>query len=120
MQIVTYLSDLYLIFFTEQINILPNVSLTMCSSCISVLFAECGLYPADVVFVLDSSGSVGSTHFNTQLNFVTTFINALDVSAETTATHFGVVTYGSSVYQSIKLNDYVDKTRLINAVLALS
>ena len=80
-------------------------------------FPECGIYPADVVFVLDSSGSVGTSDFGVQLSFVTSFINALDdISTDTSSTHVAVITYGDSVYQSIPLNQYTNKQNLINDV----
>lgn len=85
----------------------------------SPYIAECGLYPADVVFVLDSSGSVGAENFLKQLDFVTGFINALDVSTDVTSTRFAVVTFGNNVYEEIALNRYTNKPDLISAVLSL-
>jgi len=83
------------------------------------LFSECGIYPADVVFVLDSSGSVSRSDFAIQLNFVTSFMNALEVSSATTSTHFAVISYGSAVRRGIELNQYMNNQDLVNAVQIL-
>lgn len=46
---------------------------------------------ADVVFVLDASGSIGETNFNTMLNFVRNVVN--EVSIDTGNLRMGILTY---------------------------
>ena len=72
------------------------------------------------MFVLDNSGSVGATDFGVQLDFVTSFIGALDISVDATSTHFAVLTYGDYVYDGILLNQYTIKQDLLDAVDSLT
>ncbi|KAM4605687.1 collagen alpha-2(VI) chain isoform 2-T2 [Polymixia lowei] len=69
---------------------------------------RCG--PVDIVFVIDSSESVGLTNFTLEKNFVINTINRLgsiakDPNSET-GTRVGVVQYShSGTFQAIRLND---------------
>jgi collagen type VI alpha len=51
--------------------------------------------PADIVFVLDESGSIWGPHFTKQLEFVQSVVDTFDVRPN--KTHIGVLTFGSSV-----------------------
>ena len=50
-----------------------------------------GTEPADILFILDASGSVGSTNFNTMLNFVKKLVDGFPVSAR--ETQIGLITF---------------------------
>ncbi|KAJ8410079.1 hypothetical protein AAFF_G00211200 [Aldrovandia affinis] len=69
---------------------------------------RCG--PLDIIFVIDSSESVGLTNFTLEKNFVISTINRLgsiasDPNSET-GTRVGVVQYShSGTFQAIRLND---------------
>merc|ERR1712179_504699 len=65
--------------------------------------------------LLDSSGSVGSSNFKKQLQFVASIANSFDIGA--TKVHMGVVTFSTTTHPQFKLNDYLTKDSLINALL---
>ena len=47
-------------------------------------FVECGSKPADIVFVLDESGSIWGPHFDLQLKFVKGVSDYMDISVDDT------------------------------------
>jgi hypothetical protein len=72
---------------------------------------------ADIVFVLDGSGSVNfanSTNFQTMLEFVNNFIDYFEIGAD--AVRIGVLKFSSNVTNEIFLNDHYDKGELAEAV----
>ncbi|CAG2220945.1 COL6A [Mytilus edulis] len=69
---------------------------------------------ADIVFALDSSGSVGFPHFKKQIDFVKDFVNRFSIGS--TRTQFSVVTFSNTVNNEFSLNEYPNKHRLINAI----
>ncbi|XP_061197993.1 uncharacterized protein LOC133206079 [Saccostrea echinata] len=74
----------------------------------------CGVVPADIVFILDSSGSVGNTNFQKMLDFVKNMVNGMDISA--TGTEVGVITYSDRTHLEFHLNAHHDKQSLANAI----
>lgn len=62
--------------------------------------------PADLVFVLDGSGSIGAPNWPIMLQFVKDVVNSLDTSV-----HIGVVVYQSSAYSAFYLNTYSYQSR---------
>jgi len=70
---------------------------------------------ADLVFVLDSSGSLKIENWNKVLNFVTGIVRHLDVGR--LGTHVGVVYYGSSATLGFHLDKYTTTDDVIKAVL---
>ena len=73
-----------------------------------------GTEPADILFILDASGSVGRTNFNLMLNFVKKLVDGFPVSAK--ETQIGVITFDSKVYLQFHLNKFHDKTAIKTAV----
>ncbi|XP_063433420.1 collagen alpha-1(XIV) chain-like [Mytilus trossulus] len=69
---------------------------------------------ADIVFALDSSGSVGLSHFKRQIDFVKDLVDMFSIGS--TRTQFSVVTFADTVNNEISLNKYQNKRRLINAI----
>ncbi|CAG2220946.1 COL12A [Mytilus edulis] len=69
---------------------------------------------ADIVFALDSSGSVGFSHFKKQIDFVKDLVDRFSIGS--TRTQFSVVTFSDTVNNEISLNKYQNKRRLINAI----
>ena len=55
------------------------------------LFVECGTRVADIVIVIDESGSIAKPDFVKQIDFVKKVIDMFDVSA--TSAHVGVITF---------------------------
>ena len=76
--------------------------------------SECNIAGIDLVFVLDSSGSIGSTNFRTIRNFVNTFVNTLEIGP--TRSQVGVIRYSGSAQVLFNLNTYSDRTSLMSAV----
>nr|XP_022328103.1 uncharacterized protein LOC111127294 isoform X1 [Crassostrea virginica] len=75
---------------------------------------NCSLKPADIVFLLDASGSEGSRHFNEQLNFVSTFAKEFDIGPSNV--QISVVSYSTRVMENFNLKRYPNKADLINAI----
>ena len=75
----------------------------------------CQSYP-DIVFVIDSSGSVGSFHFQQALNFTADLASEFRIGPD--FTHIGVITYTSSVItsQQIELDRFYDASELSAAI----
>ncbi|XP_035826806.1 uncharacterized protein LOC101848762 [Aplysia californica] len=69
---------------------------------------------ADIVFLLDSSGSVGNSNFKLLLNFVNTLVQDLDIGQN--KIRVGVEKFSSRPYNEFNLNKYNDKTSLQNAI----
>ena len=74
---------------------------------------ECGA-KADVVFVLDSSGSVGSANWQLMLTFVQNVVNKFTIGRN--HVQVGVDIFGTSVSTQIKLNSYDSKAQILSAV----
>lgn len=70
---------------------------------------------ADLVFVLDSSGSLGKDNWEKVLKFVKGIVNHLDIGR--LGTHVGVVSYGSSATLGFHLDKYTDKDDVTEAVM---
>ncbi|WAR30024.1 MATN2-like protein [Mya arenaria] len=70
--------------------------------------------PADIVFILDASGSVGASNFQKMLGFVNTLVDGFPIGP--TQTHIGLLTFDTKVYNQFHLNKYNDKTAIKNAV----
>ncbi|XP_063397843.1 cartilage matrix protein-like [Mytilus trossulus] len=73
---------------------------------------------ADVMFVLDSSGSVGSSNWQIMLKFVQNVINIFTIGKDDV--QVGVDIYSGGPSSQIKLNSYHSKTQLMNAVKGIS
>ena len=66
------------------------------------------------MFVLDSSGSIGSANFQKIRNFVNMVISDLDIGPR--RTQVGVIVFSSSVSVSFNLNSYSNRQALTSAV----
>jgi len=69
---------------------------------------------ADIIFVLDGSGSVGSTNFQSMKQFVKDVVSGFDVGPG--KTRFGVIKYSSYVLREFDLDTYTTKDEILNAV----
>ncbi|KAJ8314221.1 hypothetical protein KUTeg_008782 [Tegillarca granosa] len=74
----------------------------------------CHSVKADIMMLLDSSGSVGSANFQKQLKFVQSVANSFDIGQGDV--HMGVVTFSTAPHPQFKLIDYQTKNSLINAI----
>lgn len=69
---------------------------------------------ADIVFVLDSSGSVGRPNFNIMLSFVNSLVSKFKIGPQ--AIQVGLLCYNSRIYLEFGLNKYTNKTELQEAI----
>ena len=76
--------------------------------------AECHTRGMDLVFVLDSSGSIGDTNYDNVLKFVTDTVSQLDIGPS--ATQIGLVIFSGNAQTQFHLNTYSDNVSVIHAV----
>ena len=70
---------------------------------------------ADLVFVLDSSGSMTSENWQKVLNFTVGIVNGIGIGQYDS--HVGVVYYGSMAYLGFHLNQHENRADLIDAIM---
>ena len=74
----------------------------------------CGRKPAEIVFVLDESGSIWGPDFDKQIDFVKEVVNDFDVSE--TMTHIGTMTFASDPVVHLQLTDLYEKSDILAAL----
>lgn len=72
----------------------------------------------DVVFVLDSSGSIQAENFEKILEFVENVVDKMDVSFETT--RVGIVRFSFTARVMFSLNTYSNKADLIDRIRSIA
>ena len=80
-------------------------------------FTDCGSNPADIVFLLDSSGSVGSSNFQKQKDFVARFAQSFDIGPNNV--QIGVETFATSPRHEFNMNSHRTKADLVKAINAI-
>ncbi|XP_048777058.2 mucin-2-like [Ostrea edulis] len=80
----------------------------------SVSFSPCAKAPADILFALDASTSIGINNFGKEKNFVVNFVNDLDIGRNDVQVSVG--TFSDNARGYFDLDTYLDKTSLINAI----
>ena len=68
----------------------------------------------DLIFVLDSSGSIGSRNFQLVRNFVANVVTQLDIGPD--RSRVGLITFSSSAIVQFGLNTYRTNTSLLQAI----
>lgn len=81
---------------------------------IFLTFTECGLLPADFIFLLDSSGSETSTNFQKQVNFMKDFADRFTIGPN--ETQFSSVTFSTGVRNDFDLKENRNKQELTSAI----
>ncbi|XP_046580211.1 cartilage matrix protein-like [Haliotis rubra] len=77
----------------------------------------CGGKPADVYFILDSSGSIEKDDFShTMLDFVRNVTGLFDIGSGDSQTRVGIVTFSDDVTQIFPLSAYTSRNELLNAI----
>lgn len=84
---------------------------------IYVFVDSCNRTVADIMFVLDSSGSLGTYNFQILKSFVINVTKALDIGRN--LTQVGVITFNNYPLLRIPLDRYQVKTNLLNAINAI-
>ncbi|XP_033646749.1 integrin alpha-1-like [Asterias rubens] len=72
----------------------------------------------DLVFVVDGSGSVGPSNFETSKQFVNDVVDSFEIGSD--RTRVGVIQYSSSVNIEFHLNQYTDKSSLQQAISSIN
>ena len=72
------------------------------------------------MFLLDASGSVGSSNFQKQKEFVAQFAQSFDIGNGPNDVQIGAVTWSSAVYDQFSMNRFSTKTALVNAINGIS
>ena len=73
--------------------------------------------PADIIFVVDESGSIGSTDFGLMQSFLSQLVSRLDIDSGNT--RVGLVTYSSGVGEGFNLSDYNTVASVQSAISSL-
>ena len=74
--------------------------------------------PTDIVFVVDESGSVGSSNFARAKSFLSQIVRRLDINSG--RTRVGLVTYSTSVRRRFYLNTYSSVASVRRAISRLT
>ena len=75
---------------------------------------ECEVSGLDLIFVMDASGSVGYSNFQTMKNFVYDIVNSFEVGSD--SVRVGVMSFASSYSFHFHLNTYSSKSSVLSAV----
>jgi uncharacterized protein YegL len=67
---------------------------------------------ADIVFVLDGSGSIGASNFQLILGFVKSAIDAFDVGPGAQQTRVAIIQFATDVFHECNLTAFTNKTEL--------
>jgi len=73
--------------------------------------------PADIIFVVDESGSIGATNFDLMKNFLSRLVSRLGI--ESGNTRVGLITYSSAVGTGFNLSDYHTIASVQSAISSL-
>ena len=80
-----------------------------------VYFAACeDMDQTDIVFIVDSSTSVGAANFETMLNAIKSFVSDIDIDAG--EIRIGLLTYNTRPYIQFYLNEHRTKSELLTAI----
>ncbi|XP_052079210.1 collagen alpha-1(XII) chain-like isoform X2 [Mytilus californianus] len=74
---------------------------------------------ADIIFLVDNSGSVGSSNFNTTLTFISDIVDGLKIGIKKDKFQVGVLTFHTPVKAEFNLDEYQDKQDVKNAIMEI-
>ena len=74
--------------------------------------------PADIVFVVDESGSIGSRNFDLMKSFLSQLVTRLDIDSG--STRVGLVTYSTNVGTTINLNAHTSVASVQAAISSVT
>ena len=72
------------------------------------------------MFLLDSSGSVGSSDFQKLKEFVAQFAQSVEIGNGPNEVQIGAVTWSTRVYNQFNMNTFSTKSALLNAINGIS
>jgi hypothetical protein len=71
---------------------------------------------ADIVFVVDGSGSIGAANFVLIKNFIRSAVDVFDVGLGPTQTRIGLIQFATDVFHEFYLTTYTNKTQLLAVI----
>ncbi|XP_063397842.1 cartilage matrix protein-like [Mytilus trossulus] len=74
---------------------------------------------ADIIFLVDNSGSVGSSNFNTTLTFISDIVDGLNIGTDKDKFQLGVLTFHTPVKAEFNLDAYQDKQDIQKAIMEI-
>lgn len=77
-------------------------------------FVDCEYAAADIVFVLDSSGSVGKSNFIKTKNFFNEMVEGFNIGSD--RVRMGSVTYSTIVHDTFQLYEFTSRDTLQNRI----
>ena len=92
------------------------MKICLCTYCgaVAALPVHC---PTDLVFVLDESGSIGSTNFELAKSFLSQLVSRLDIDSG--STRVGLVTYATRVGFTFNLNTHSSVSSIQAAISSI-
>ena len=81
------------------------------------LLTECQTRGIDLIFVLDSSGSVRASNFQNVRDFVANLVGQLEIGPD--STRVGLIIFASSAAVQFSLNTHQDNSSLLQAIAAV-
>ncbi|XP_046571860.1 collagen alpha-1(XII) chain-like [Haliotis rubra] len=79
-----------------------------------IVGTKCPDKPADIVFVVDGSGSEASSNFKKETTFISNFVKSFNIG--TTTVQVSVVQFATTVRNEFKLNSHTDNATLVRAI----
>uniref|UniRef100_A0A914CUV0 VWFA domain-containing protein n=1 Tax=Acrobeloides nanus TaxID=290746 RepID=A0A914CUV0_9BILA len=78
---------------------------------------NCQKSSIDLVFVVDSSASIGIVDFNKALNALASTVKNISVGPNDNQSHIGMVTFDSTAIKQFGLSQYMDNPSVENAII---
>ncbi|XP_051922647.1 collagen alpha-6(VI) chain [Hippocampus zosterae] len=104
------------IVYQSPVNVLPSLKATFEDQELPAnLTDECkGAKLADIVFIIDESGSIGTPNFQLVRTFLHSVVSGLDVAP--TKVRVGIVMYSDKAKAQVYLNTFDDKSELLSFI----
>ncbi|XP_078325468.1 transmembrane cell adhesion receptor mua-3-like isoform X3 [Crassostrea virginica] len=105
-----------LVFQKHSIMRFIHCFFTVISLCFpyQVSSVDCGSATADIVFILDSSGSVSEPDFIRAKNFFKTMVNGFNIGSD--KVRMGSVTFSTVVHDTFEFNEFTSRYSLKNRI----
>ncbi|XP_065439669.1 collagen alpha-6(VI) chain-like isoform X2 [Chrysemys picta bellii] len=103
-------------FFVQDFDSLKNIKYEIVQGICSG--EACKEMTADIMFLVDSSGSIGQENFLKMKNFMRELVNKSDISAD--RVQVGVVQFSGTQHEEFQLDRYSSKTDIFSAIDKMS
>ncbi|NWU56662.1 CO6A6 protein, partial [Dromas ardeola] len=104
------------VYFVHDFDLLKDIKNEVVREICTI--EACKEMKADVMFLLDSSGSIGDENFRKMKNFTRELVNRIDVGAD--RMQIGVVQFSDKPKEEFKLNTYSTKRDILSAIDGIS